>query len=83
LTVWYSAAVFLSKRAKQECCVVLILSVFCLSSISVYIAALRAGMAEKRWALVALCLGPLVLPLFHNHKRLTLRRAFGRFSNFF
>jgi hypothetical protein len=63
--------------------VVLILSVFCLSSITVYIAALRAGMAAKPWALAALCLGPLVLPLFHSHKRLTLRRAFGRFSNFF
>ncbi|KKL02383.1 hypothetical protein EIK76_15640 [Rheinheimera mesophila] len=62
---------------------VVILSIFCLSSVSVYIAALRTGMAAKRWALAAFCLGPLVLPLFHSHKRLTLRRAFGRFSNFF
>jgi hypothetical protein len=63
--------------------VVFILSLFCLNSVSVYIAALRSGMAAKRWALAALCLGPIVLPLFHNHKRLTLRRALGRFSNFF
>lgn len=32
---------------------VFILSLFCLSSVSVYIAALRAGMAAKRWALAA------------------------------
>jgi hypothetical protein len=60
-----------------------ILSIFCLSSVTVYVAALRAGMAAKRWALAALCLGPLILPLFQSHKRLTLRRAFGHFSNLF
>ncbi|WP_337843614.1 hypothetical protein [Rheinheimera sp.] len=46
------------------------------SAAACYIAALRTGMAARRWALAALCFGPLVLPFFHSHKRLTLKRAY-------
>ncbi|CAM3877744.1 hypothetical protein [Rheinheimera salexigens] len=43
----------------------------------IYIAALRSGMAAIRWALAALCLGPLLIPLFNSHKRLNLLRVRG------
>ncbi|EJI84251.1 hypothetical protein AEST_30850 [Alishewanella aestuarii B11] len=47
-------------------------------AVGVYIAALRSGMQAMRWALAAIFTGPLLLPLFNSHKRLTLRRARGR-----
>lgn len=46
-------------------------------AVGVYIAALRSGMQAMRWALAAIFTGPLLLPLFNSHKRLTLRRARG------
>ncbi|MFC4656406.1 MULTISPECIES: hypothetical protein [Rheinheimera] len=61
----------------------LVLLFACLgSAVACYIAALRSGMAARRWALAALCFGPLILPFFHSHKRLTLKRAYASCSRF-
>lgn len=49
--------------------------VWLLSAVTVYIAALRCGMAAIKWAIAALFTGPLLLPLFHSHKRLLLHKA--------
>ncbi len=48
------------------------------TAIGIYIAALRSGMTAVKWALAAVFTGPLVLPLFSSHKRLTLHKAHGR-----
>lgn len=53
-------------------------AMFVCTALSVYIAALRAGMQASRWALAALAFGPLLLPLFTSHKRLTILQARGR-----
>jgi hypothetical protein len=45
------------------------------TAVGIYIAALRSGMAALRWALAALCLGPLLIPLFSSQKRLNLLRV--------
>lgn len=47
--------------------------------LGIYIAALRSGMQALRWAVIALFTGPLLLPLFSSHKRLTILQA--RLSN--
>lgn len=47
-------------------------------AVGVYIAALRAGMRAVRWGWLAVFTGPLLIPLFTSHKRLTLHRAHGR-----
>ncbi|MEE2022943.1 MULTISPECIES: hypothetical protein [Alkalimonas] len=53
-------------------------AVFVCTAISIYIAALRAGMRARRWAIAALAFGPFLLPIFTSHKRLTIVRARGR-----
>ncbi|WP_091342133.1 hypothetical protein [Alkalimonas amylolytica] len=58
-------------------------AVFVCTAISIYIAALRAGMSAWRWGIAALALGPLLLPLFTSHKRLVILRARGRNSRLF
>lgn len=57
---------------------VLLLCTSVASAIGCYIAALRSGLSAKRWAIAALCLGPLVLPLFQSHKRLALRQVYAK-----
>ncbi|MEO3866465.1 hypothetical protein [Rheinheimera fenheensis] len=52
--------------------------IWLVTAIGVYIAALRSGMTAVKWALAAVFTGPLVLPLFSSHKRLTLHKAHGR-----
>lgn len=47
-------------------------------AVGVYIAALRSGMRAIRWGVVALVTGPILIPLFNSHKKLTLYRAHGR-----
>lgn len=44
-------------------------------AIGIYVAAMRSGMKALQWALAAFFTGPLVLPLFHSHKRLAIHRA--------
>lgn len=52
--------------------------IWLVTAIGVYIAALRSGMTAVKWTLAAVFTGPLVLPLFSSHKRLTLHKAHGR-----
>ncbi|HEX5793704.1 MAG TPA: hypothetical protein VFY01_10540 [Rheinheimera sp.] len=51
--------------------------VWLITAAGIYIAALRSGMTAVKWALAALCTGPLLLPLFNSHKRLVLHKARG------
>ncbi|MCH8538977.1 MAG: hypothetical protein LAT66_14540 [Alkalimonas sp.] len=53
-------------------------AMFVCTALSVYVAALRAGMQAGRWALAALAFGPLLVPLFTSHKRLIILQARGR-----
>ncbi|WNO60722.1 hypothetical protein [Rheinheimera sp. MMS21-TC3] len=50
------------------------------TAVGIYIAAMRSGMAAFRWALAAICLGPLLIPLFNSHKRLNILRVRGDLS---
>ncbi|PTB89413.1 hypothetical protein C9928_03685 [Pseudidiomarina aestuarii] len=49
-----------------------------LSALGLYIQALKNGMGAKRWGLLGLCFGPLMVPMFVSHKRMTLIRTLGR-----
>jgi len=42
-----------------------------------YVLSKRAGLKSTPWVLAGAVVGPLALPLFHNHKRLALRKALG------
>lgn len=55
--------------------VLLLPVVWLVTAVGIYIAALRSGMTAVRWALAALCTGPLLIPLFSSHKRLVLSKA--------
>lgn len=46
-----------------------------LSAVYFYIQALKNAMGAKRWCLLGLLLGPLLLPMFNTHKRLLGLRA--------
>jgi hypothetical protein len=42
-----------------------------------YILAKKAGLKSTPWLVAGALVGPIALPLFHNHKRLALRKALG------
>lgn len=48
-----------------------------LCSLYCFIQARRAGLRPLIWTILGAVAGPLALPLFHNHKRLQLRKAIG------
>lgn len=54
-----------------------LVAVFCV------IQARRSGIWCKPWALAALLAGPLVLPLWFNHRRLRWRQALGHSYSWF
>lgn len=45
-------------------------------SFSIYLAieAMKFGMCEKRWFFAAMCLGPIVWPMFNAKRQMQLRR---------
>lgn len=53
--------------------VLLLVFVFCFA---VYLAieAMKAGMCERRWFFAAMCLGPIVWPMFNMKKQMHFRR---------
>jgi len=53
--------------------VLLLVFVFCFS---VYLAieAMKAGMCERRWFFAAMCLGPLIWPMFNMKKQMHFRK---------
>lgn len=53
------------------------------TAIGIYVAAMRSGMAALRWALAAICLGPLLIPLFNSHKRLNMLRVRGDLTGYY
>ncbi|HBN87880.1 MAG: hypothetical protein CL577_03215 [Alteromonadaceae bacterium] len=57
--------------------------VWLLTAAGIYVAALRSGMTAVKWALAALCTGPLLIPLFSSHKRLLLRKSRGSSAGLF
>jgi hypothetical protein len=63
--------------------VLLLPVVWLLSAAGIYIAALRSGMKAIKWAIAALLTGPLLVPLFHSHKRLLLHKVCGSNSVLF
>jgi len=63
--------------------VLLLPVVWLLTAAGIYIAALRSGMTAAKWALAALCTGPLLIPLFSSHKRLVLSKSRGNSTGLF
>ena len=51
-----------------------------LSGVYFYIESLKAGLAEKRWALAGVILGPLLFPMFTISRHVRMRRDTG-FNN--
>jgi len=47
------------------------------SALTLYVQALTHAMGAKRWGLLGLMFGPLIVPMFITHKRLRLRQARG------
>jgi len=63
--------------------VLLLPVVWLLTAAGIYVAALRSGMTAVKWALAALCTGPLLIPLFSSHKRLVLSKSRGNSTGLF
>lgn len=63
----------------RDCALLLLLSVLLSPICSLYFLVLsrRAGLKSLPWVLLGALTGPLALPLFHNHKRMALRKALG------
>ncbi|WP_296295195.1 hypothetical protein [Rheinheimera sp.] len=53
----------------------LLLSPLC--SLYFFIQARRSGLKSLPWVVLGALTGPLLLPLFHNHKRMALKKALG------
>lgn len=49
-----------------------------LSALMLYIQALKNAMGAKRWGVLGLLFGPLIVPLFSTHKRLKRLQSQGR-----
>lgn len=49
-----------------------------LSALTLYVQALKNAMGAKRWGVLGLTFGPLIVPMFFTHKRLRLLQAAGR-----
>ncbi|MFC4698844.1 hypothetical protein ACFO4O_01545 [Glaciecola siphonariae] len=56
--------------------ILLVLS-FALSMVYMYIEAVIYGLEKRKWALAAIVLGPMLLPMFQITKRMALRKVAG------
>ncbi len=54
----------------------LVLALFVVLGFSVYLAieAMKAGMCERKWFFAAMCLGPLIWPMFNMKKQMYFRQ---------
>jgi hypothetical protein len=57
---------------------VIIALCYLLSALTLYVQALKNAMGAKRWGLLGLTLGPLMVPMFISHQRLLAMKAAGR-----
>lgn len=60
-----------------------LLLLFVSTSLYCYVQSFKSAMWAKRWALLGLVAGPIILPLFSVQKRMALRKARGQHVSLF